>query len=109
MPQKIRQLISSRIYRTYSSPTSTDALPHAASALQPIGECGLDFNRNFSPPDVQEAWFRSQARSNACCSSLYCCCTQALIVACSHQHAAQAQHSTQGSGSARERNTHDSE
>lgn len=25
-----------------------------------IGECGLDFNRNFSPPDVQETWFEAQ-------------------------------------------------
>lgn len=25
-----------------------------------IGECGLDFNRNFSPPDVQEQWFDAQ-------------------------------------------------
>jgi len=25
-----------------------------------IGECGLDFNRNFSPPDVQEKWFDHQ-------------------------------------------------
>ena len=25
-----------------------------------LGECGLDFNRNFSPPDVQEQWFDEQ-------------------------------------------------
>ncbi len=25
-----------------------------------VGECGLDFNRNFSPPDVQEEWFDKQ-------------------------------------------------
>jgi TatD DNase family protein len=25
-----------------------------------IGECGLDFNRNFSPADVQEKWFEAQ-------------------------------------------------
>ena len=25
-----------------------------------IGECGLDFNRNFSPPDVQCYWFEAQ-------------------------------------------------
>lgn len=25
-----------------------------------IGECGLDFNRNFSPQDVQEKWFDKQ-------------------------------------------------
>ncbi len=27
-----------------------------------VGECGLDFNRNFSPPDVQEKWFALQVR-----------------------------------------------
>eukprot|EP00878_Enallax_costatus_P017188 GHUV01018045.1.p1 GENE.GHUV01018045.1~~GHUV01018045.1.p1 ORF type:complete len:244 (+),score=34.01 GHUV01018045.1:1024-1755(+) len=27
-----------------------------------IGECGLDFNRNFSPPDVQEQWFEAQVK-----------------------------------------------
>lgn len=27
-----------------------------------IGECGLDFNRNFSPPEVQEAWFEEQVK-----------------------------------------------
>jgi len=27
-----------------------------------IGECGLDFNRNFSPPDVQERWFEEQVK-----------------------------------------------
>ncbi|MFT3696428.1 MAG: TatD family hydrolase [Kofleriaceae bacterium] len=25
-----------------------------------IGECGLDFNRNFSPPEDQEKWLRAQ-------------------------------------------------
>ncbi len=25
-----------------------------------VGECGLDFNRNFSPPDTQEEWFQAQ-------------------------------------------------
>jgi hypothetical protein len=25
-----------------------------------VGECGLDFNRNFSPPGVQEEWFDRQ-------------------------------------------------
>ncbi|PNH12113.1 Tat-linked quality control protein TatD, partial [Tetrabaena socialis] len=25
-----------------------------------MGECGLDFNRNFSPPGVQEKWFEEQ-------------------------------------------------
>jgi TatD DNase family protein len=27
-----------------------------------IGECGLDFNRNFSPPDVQEVVFARQVQ-----------------------------------------------
>jgi len=27
-----------------------------------IGECGLDFDRNFSPPDVQERWFEEQVK-----------------------------------------------
>lgn len=27
-----------------------------------IGECGLDFNRNFSPPDVQKKWFEEQIK-----------------------------------------------
>jgi TatD DNase family protein len=27
-----------------------------------IGECGLDYNRNFSPPDVQRKWFESQVQ-----------------------------------------------
>jgi TatD DNase family protein len=31
-------------------------------AVVAIGETGLDFNRNFSPPDVQEAVFREQLR-----------------------------------------------
>jgi Tat protein secretion system quality control protein TatD with DNase activity len=26
------------------------------------GECGLDFNRNFSPPEVQEQWFAAQVK-----------------------------------------------
>jgi TatD DNase family protein len=27
-----------------------------------IGECGLDFNRNFSPPEAQERWFAAQVQ-----------------------------------------------
>ena len=27
-----------------------------------VGECGLDFNRNFSPPDVQVEVFEKQVR-----------------------------------------------
>lgn len=33
-----------------------------ACLSQPPGETGLDFNRNFSPPDVQERWFDAQVR-----------------------------------------------
>lgn len=32
----------------------------ASQGVVAIGECGLDFNRNFSPPDVQEKWFEAQ-------------------------------------------------
>ncbi len=28
--------------------------------VRAIGECGLDYNRNFSPPDVQRRWFEAQ-------------------------------------------------
>ena len=28
-----------------------------------VGECGLDFNRNFSPPDVQLEVFEKQVRT----------------------------------------------
>jgi len=27
-----------------------------------VGECGLDYDRNFSPPDVQRRWFAAQLR-----------------------------------------------
>ena len=27
-----------------------------------VGECGLDFNRNLSPPAVQERWFEEQVK-----------------------------------------------
>jgi len=38
------------------------ALRHLAAQSQvvAIGECGLDFNRDFSPRPVQEAWFEAQ-------------------------------------------------
>ena len=32
----------------------------ANKSVVAIGECGLDFNRNFSPPPVQEQWFEAQ-------------------------------------------------
>jgi TatD DNase family protein len=40
-------------------PTPSSLSPPPAP-LPPPGECGLDFNRNFSPPDVQIAWFERQ-------------------------------------------------
>jgi TatD DNase family protein len=43
---------------TLSTLRSTAAHPRAVA----IGECGLDFNRDFSPRDVQEHWFAAQAR-----------------------------------------------
>ncbi len=32
----------------------------AGNEVVAIGECGLDFNRDFSPRDVQERWFAAQ-------------------------------------------------
>ncbi|HEY4055443.1 MAG TPA: TatD family hydrolase [Kofleriaceae bacterium] len=42
--------------------TTLDTLRTLASTEEvvAIGECGLDFNRNFSPRDVQERWFAAQ-------------------------------------------------
>jgi TatD DNase family protein len=38
-----------------------------------VGECGLDFNRNFSPPEVQEAVFEAHLRLAAECGKpLFC-------------------------------------
>ena len=36
-----------------------ESLAHQQGVVA-IGECGLDFNRNFSPVDVQEKWFEAQ-------------------------------------------------
>jgi len=33
---------------------------HCCSAAKAIGECGLDYNRDFSPRDVQRRWFIKQ-------------------------------------------------
>lgn len=36
-------------------------LPHLSNRkCVAVGECGLDFNRNYSPPDVQEIVFERQ-------------------------------------------------
>jgi len=35
-----------------------------------VGECGLDFNRNFSPAEVQEEWFDKQVGGMPSQSSL---------------------------------------
>lgn len=40
----------------------TEAVIAADYATGAAGECGLDFNRNFSPPDVQEKWFEAQVK-----------------------------------------------
>lgn len=32
----------------------------ARAEVRAIGECGLDYDRNFSPPDVQRRWFAAQ-------------------------------------------------
>lgn len=42
--------------------TTLDALRELAARPEVValGECGLDFNRNYSPPDVQLVWFERQ-------------------------------------------------
>lgn len=42
--------------------TTLDALRELAARPEvvAIGECGLDFNRNYSPPEVQLVWFERQ-------------------------------------------------
>ncbi len=44
------------------TPTDLEALEHHAQApgVVAIGECGLDYNRNFSPPAVQREVFAAQ-------------------------------------------------
>ena len=42
--------------------TTLDALRSLAARpeIVAIGECGLDYDRNFSPPEVQRRWFEAQ-------------------------------------------------
>ncbi len=42
--------------RTIATLRTLAAEPHVVA----IGECGLDFNRDFSPREVQERWFEAQ-------------------------------------------------
>ncbi len=46
----------------HANSATLDGLRRMAGAPQvvAIGECGLDYNRNFSPPDVQRKWFEAQ-------------------------------------------------
>jgi len=46
------------------TPATIDALRNLASHLQvvAIGECGLDYNRDFSPRDLQDKWFDAQVQ-----------------------------------------------
>lgn len=43
-------------------PVEGDRIAELASRSSAVGECGLDFYRNLSPPDDQLAAFRAQAR-----------------------------------------------
>jgi TatD DNase family protein len=42
--------------------STLDALRHLAARpeIVAIGECGLDYDRNFSPPEAQRRWFEAQ-------------------------------------------------
>lgn len=46
------------------TPATIDALRKLASRPEvvAIGECGLDYNRDFSPRDVQDKWFEAQVQ-----------------------------------------------
>ena len=55
------------VHPHYAKDVSEDYLEQLAalashSAVVAIGECGLDFNRNFSPPDVQLDVFEAQLK-----------------------------------------------
>ena len=38
-----------------------DLIKEKGELIKAIGECGLDYNRDFSPRDIQRKWFRKQA------------------------------------------------
>jgi len=42
-------------------PSGGGASSGASSGVKAIGECGLDYNRDFSPRDIQRRWFVKQA------------------------------------------------
>lgn len=45
--------------------TFSNGLAWLSKRLKGAGECGLDFNRNFSPPHLQEKWFDAQVSADA--------------------------------------------
>ena len=45
-----------------------------------IGECGLDFNRNYSPHPDQEKWFVAQVELGLSSSASRCSCTRGMRI-----------------------------